>query len=29
MSKVIAIMSMSLEGYVADINDGVEEVFDW
>lgn len=29
MSKVIAIMSMSLDGYVADINDGVSEVFDW
>ena len=29
MSKVIAIMSMSLDGYVADLNDGVTEVFDW
>lgn len=29
MSKVIAIMSMSLDGYVADSNDGVAEVFDW
>ncbi len=29
MSKVIAIMSMSLDGYVADANDGVAEVFDW
>jgi dihydrofolate reductase len=29
MSKVIAIMSMSLDGYVADDNDGVAEVFDW
>ena len=29
MSKVIAIMSMSLDGYVADRNDGVDEVFDW
>lgn len=29
MSKLIAIMSMSLDGYVADSNDGVEEVFDW
>jgi dihydrofolate reductase len=28
MSKVVAIMSMSLDGYVADRNDGVEEVFD-
>ena len=29
MSKVIALMSMSLDGYVADPNDGVDEVFDW
>ena len=29
MSKVIAIMSMSLDGYVSDLNDGVDEVFDW
>jgi dihydrofolate reductase len=29
MSKVVAIMSMSLDGYVADANDGVDEVFDW
>ena len=29
MSKVIAIMSMSLDGYVADRTDGVAEVFDW
>jgi dihydrofolate reductase len=29
MSKLIAIMSMSLDGYVADSNDGVAEVFDW
>src|SRR6476646_7234959 len=29
MSKLIAIMSMSLDGYVADPNDGVGEVFDW
>jgi dihydrofolate reductase len=29
MSKLIAIMSMSLDGYVADLNDGVAEVFDW
>src|SRR5258705_5341700 len=28
-SKVIALMSMSLDGYVADENDGVAEVFDW
>ena len=27
MSKVVAIMSMSLDGYVADGNDGVAEVF--
>jgi len=29
MSKLIAIMSMSLDGFVADSNDGVGEVFDW
>jgi len=29
MTKTIAIMSMSLDGYVADVNDGVAEVFDW
>jgi dihydrofolate reductase len=29
MSKIIAIMSMSLDGFVADLNDGVAEVFDW
>jgi len=29
MSKVVAIMSMSLDGFVADHNDGVAEVFDW
>src|SRR5215213_7798364 len=29
MSKVLALMSMSLDGYVADRNDGVAEVFDW
>jgi dihydrofolate reductase len=29
MTKVVAIMSMSLDGYVADENDGVDEVFDW
>ena len=28
MSRIIAIMSMSLDGYVADLNDGVAEVFD-
>jgi len=29
MTKVVAIISMSLDGYVADANDGVAEVFDW
>jgi dihydrofolate reductase len=29
MSRLIAIMSMSLDGFVADPDDGVEEVFDW
>ncbi|HEX6036404.1 dihydrofolate reductase family protein [Longimicrobium sp.] len=29
MSKVVALMSMSLDGYVADPGDGVNEVFDW
>ena len=29
MTMVVAIMSMSLDGYVADANDGVAEVFDW
>ena len=29
MSKVVAIMSMSLDGYVADPEDGVGEVFNW
>jgi len=29
MSKVVAIMSMSLDGYVADLDDGVAQVFDW
>ncbi len=29
MSKVVAIMSMSLDGFVADPGDGVAEVFDW
>ena len=29
MSKLVAIMSMSLDGYVADRNDGVDEVFGW
>ena len=29
MSKLVAIMSMSLDGFVADRNDGVDEVFDW
>jgi dihydrofolate reductase len=29
MSNLVAIMSMSLDGFVADANDGVAEVFDW
>ncbi|HEY4132672.1 MAG TPA: dihydrofolate reductase family protein [Gemmatimonadaceae bacterium] len=29
MSKLVAIMSMSLDGFVADPRDGVNEVFDW
>ncbi|HTV01372.1 MAG TPA: dihydrofolate reductase family protein [Luteitalea sp.] len=29
MSKLVAIMSMSLDGFVADPHDGVNEVFDW
>lgn len=29
MSKIVAVMSMSLDGFVADVNDGVAEVFDW
>jgi dihydrofolate reductase len=29
MSRLIAIMSMSLDGFVADATDGVGEVFDW
>jgi dihydrofolate reductase len=29
MSKVIALMSMSLDGFVADPDDGVDEVFAW
>ena len=29
MPGVVAIMSMSLDGFVADPGDGVEEVFDW
>lgn len=29
MSKVIASMSMSLDGYVADLNNGIAKVFDW
>lgn len=29
MAKVVALMSMSLDGYVADAQDGVAEVFDW
>jgi len=29
MTSVVAVMSMSLDGYVADANDGVDEVFSW
>ena len=29
MAKVVALMSMSLDGFVADEKDGVDEVFDW
>ncbi len=29
MSKLLAVMSVSLDGFVADPNDGVEEVFAW
>lgn len=29
MTKVVALMSMSLDGYVADVKDGVAEVFGW
>ena len=29
MSRLVALMSMSLDGYVADRDDGVNEVFDW
>jgi dihydrofolate reductase len=29
MTKVVAIMSMSLDGYIAGPDDGVGEVFDW
>jgi dihydrofolate reductase len=29
MGKLVAIMSMSLDGFVADLEDGVSEVFDW
>ncbi|MET0766673.1 MAG: dihydrofolate reductase family protein [Aeromicrobium sp.] len=29
MSSVVALMSMSLDGFVADPDDGVDEVFDW
>ena len=29
MSKLVALMSTSLDGFVADRNDGVAEVFDW
>src|SRR3569833_504596 len=29
MAKIVAVMSMSLDGFVADDNDGVAEVLDW
>ena len=29
MAKVVAIMSMSLDGFIADSSDGVSEVFSW
>jgi dihydrofolate reductase len=29
VSRVVALMSVSLDGFVADANDGVDEVFDW
>jgi len=29
MSEIIAVMSMSLDGFVADRNDGLADVFDW
>ena len=29
MSKVVALMSMSLDGYVADLHDGVADVMSW
>jgi dihydrofolate reductase len=29
MARLIADMSMSLDGYVADENDGIDEVFEW
>ena len=29
MANVVALMSMSLDGFVADANDGVAGVFDW
>jgi hypothetical protein len=29
MTKVVGMMSMSLDGYVADAKDGLTEVFDW
>jgi dihydrofolate reductase len=29
VTKVVALMTMSLDGYVADAKDGVDEVFDW
>jgi hypothetical protein len=29
MSKIIAVMSISLDGFIADRNDGLAEVFNW
>lgn len=29
MSKIVAVVSMSLDGFVADRTDSVAEVFDW
>ncbi|SFF23806.1 hypothetical protein [Spirosoma endophyticum] len=29
MSKLVVVMSLSLDGYVADRQDAVAEVFDW
>jgi hypothetical protein len=29
MSKVVSHMTMSLDGFIADLQDGVEELFGW